>query len=569
MSTFFTNPVSKNKRNASRPIDRVASKRRSFNSRSSQPSITKKSKADTDDSVSSSDIGDESDVPLQESQSSQNGLSSESDDETAGERRLRLAEQYLKNTKEEIDEAGFDAREIDRDLIAERLREDVAESKGKLYRLIASKLALNSTSYTHCRTNQHSVTGIAACGQHVYTVSKDITLSKWNLNDSDHATANEDDVKGSSTSRRKPQRLLSVKGNRSRSSDPAFKGHVAQILCIAASSTGKFVASGGADRRLVIWDASNLSPLKVFYQHRDAVTGVAFRRNTNQLYSCSSDRTIKVWSLDELAYVETLFGHQDTVVDVATLALERCVTVGARDRTARLWKVIEESQLLFRGGGALKKEQRNGERNDAPLSKTPETIAYDFEEGSLDRVALIDEDTFVTGGDNGALSLWNIHKKKPVYVLPAAHDFDPPLHPLQVFAEELTTAKSPGPPLPRWITALCSLPFTNIVVSGSWNDNVRAWMVSEDKRKLEPLGPLPLRSWAEDCRDSDNRILSNRTSPTILKGVVNDLLICENSEKNSNALIVVAGIGNEHRLGRWLRTDGRSGLAVFRVPFGE
>ena len=50
---------------------------------------------------------------------------SEEEDETGAERRLRLAEQYLENIKEEVDEIGFDAEEIDRDLIAERLQEDV------------------------------------------------------------------------------------------------------------------------------------------------------------------------------------------------------------------------------------------------------------------------------------------------------------------------------------------------------------------------------------------------------------------------------------------------------------
>jgi len=33
-------------------------------------------------------------------------------------------------------------------------------------------------------------------------------------------------------------------------------------------------------------------------------------------------------------------------------------------------------------------------------------------EGSMDRVAMIDEETFVTGSDNGSIALWVIHKKK-------------------------------------------------------------------------------------------------------------------------------------------------------------
>jgi ribosomal RNA-processing protein 9 len=182
--------------------------------------------------------------------------------------------------------------------------------------------------------------------------------------------------------------LLSVKGDKSKSGDPSYKGHTDQILTVAASQDGKFVVTGGKDNRLVVWNAEDLTPLRVFHQHRDSVLGLAFRKGTNQLYSASKDRTVKLWSLDELAYVETLFGHQDEVVDVAALAREHCVTVGARDRTARLWKVVEETQLVFRGGGG------GGERRSKSKREK-------YQAGSMDRVSMIDEEMFVTGGDDG------------------------------------------------------------------------------------------------------------------------------------------------------------------------
>ena len=47
--------------------------------------------------------------------------------------------------------------------------------------------------------------------------------------------------------------------------------------------------------------------------HRDIITGLAFRENTHELFTCSFDRTVKLWSLDEMAYVDTLFGHQAEV----------------------------------------------------------------------------------------------------------------------------------------------------------------------------------------------------------------------------------------------------------------
>ena len=34
--------------------------------------------------------------------------------------------------------------------------------------------------------------------------------------------------------------------------------------------------------------------------------GLAFRRSTHQLFSCSHDRAVKIWNVDEMAYVDTL-----------------------------------------------------------------------------------------------------------------------------------------------------------------------------------------------------------------------------------------------------------------------
>lgn len=98
-------------------------------------------------------------------------------------------------------------------------------------------------------------------------------------------------------------------------------GHTGQILSVAVSPSGKFVATGGADNKLVIWNADTLTPTQTFSQHRDSVSSLAFARHISamssgeQLFSGSYDRTIKTWSISSAghAYVETLFGHQDHV----------------------------------------------------------------------------------------------------------------------------------------------------------------------------------------------------------------------------------------------------------------
>lgn len=575
MSSFFTVPAAQRKRKRTDGPGSVPKRSASTGTTRTTKQVRKQTR---DESISGSDSEDD-DGPRQATEDdvdSDSGSGSESEDETAAERRLRLAERYLENIKEEVDEVGFDAEDIDRDLIAERLRDDAAESKGRIYRNLASELSFKACSHSLFRSNTETVTAVATCPPYAYTVSKDICLVKWRIQDTASAQLSRHPKKAKRPPppvRRKPTQVAYAKGNKNKAKDHNYQGHVDSILCVAASQDGKYVVTGGLDRRIIVWDAEILKPVRVFTQHRDAVTGLAFRRGTNQLYSSSKDRTLKIWSLDELAYVETLFGHQDEVVDVAALAQERCISVGARDRTARLWKVVEETQLVFRGGGGTgEKRSRGGSSSHAPK----------VHEGSMDRVAMIDEDMFVTGSDNGSISLWIQHKKKPIFTIPLAHGVDPPLTPEQASAEQHPNASAIPAPQPRWITALKTIPYSDVILSGSWDGNVRVWKVSEDRKKIEAIGivgtsPQVIESAASAALSviENDSPTSNSFSPTlsgeeadhqqVVRGVVNDISVFERGDKGKEGVCIVAAIGKEHRLGRWKKLRGRNGAIVFEV----
>lgn len=126
MSSFFTLPASQRKRKREDGIAAPSSSKRVTAVRGSAKSekASRNSKPKRDDSISS----DESAAGGKGRRVNDEGHTSsesECEDETAAERRLRLAEQYLQNIRGEVDEVGFDAEEIDKDLIAERLQEDV------------------------------------------------------------------------------------------------------------------------------------------------------------------------------------------------------------------------------------------------------------------------------------------------------------------------------------------------------------------------------------------------------------------------------------------------------------
>lgn len=126
-----------------------------------------------------------------------------------------------------------------------------------------------------------------------------------------------------------------------------------------------------------------------------------------------------------MGYIETLFGHQAPVLHVDALLRETAVSVGGRDKSVRYWKVPEESQLVFRGGGRSGWEDvlegadledgievdGEGSAKQKQKRKAGAKTEEKFMEGSLECVAMLDEITFVSGGDSGYVSLY------PYYLL--------------------------------------------------------------------------------------------------------------------------------------------------------
>jgi ribosomal RNA-processing protein 9 len=571
-SSFFTTPASQRKRKRTEGAS-SAPRRRDADSNASRPPKTAR-RVEREESISS---GDDSDDGREAFFDDQNGESESSEDEgeTAAEKRLRLAQRYLDNIRNEVEEeVGFDAEQIDKDLIAERLKEDVAENKGKVYKYIAQELDFEGASHVFGHSGlQKAITGCAVKLPYVWTISKDLCVEKWEIPDP-KSYAPDPDRPSNITPRRTPKKLFWKKGNKDKKGDRSYIGHTGEIISIAVSDSGKYLATGDKHARLIIWDAETLRPRHLFTRHRDAITSLSFRRGTEQLFSGGADRAVIVWSAPENAYIETLVGHQDTVVGIAgglEVNQETCISVGARDRSARLWRVVEENQLVFHGGTARQKgmaklrkgqfgkglddkeeakdEQVNGADDDDP------PIAY--AEGSIDCVALLDASLFVTASDNGALSLWSDKRKKPLFVQPLSHGRDPALLPEQMSANhDAATSVKPGPRLPRYVTALATVPFADLILTASWDGWIRAWKIGADKRSIEPVGKIGQVPVIGD--EDDNAIL--------IRGIVNGLSVEERGDRGKEGLCVVAAVGKEPRLARWMSAKVKNGIYVFEVP---
>lgn len=93
---------------------------------------------------------------------------------------------------------------------------------------------------------------------------------------------------------------------------------------------------------------------------------------------------------------------------------------------------------------------------------------------------MLNEDWFVTGGEDGSLSLWFAMKKKPTVVIPAAHGYS-----------------SAG--TPRWISAISCMKQSDLVVSGSNDGLVRLWRADVEARSMEQVSDDPAARLASLC----------------------------------------------------------------------
>lgn len=573
-SSFFTTPASQRKRKRPTENSRVP-RNRNADSSAARPAKTAR-RVEREESISGSESSDDGRGAIFD-EDNDGSETSEDEGETAAEKRLRLAQRYLDNIRNEVEEeVGFDAEQIDKDLIAERLKEDVAENKGKIYKSIAQQLDFEEAAHFFGHSGlQKSITGCAAKLPYAWTISKDLCVEKWEIPDP-KSYAPDPNRPSNVTPRRTPKKLFWRKGNKNKKGDREFLGHTGEIISIAISDSGKYLATGDKHARLIIWNADDLTPRHLFTRHRDAVTSLSFRRGTDQLFSGGADRAVIVWSAPESAYIETLVGHQDVVIGVAgglEVNQETCVSVGARDRSARLWRVVEENQLVFHGGGTARQKGMDKLRKGQFGKHVPEedkmkekfeeeeNVPIAYAEGSIDCVALLDASLFVTASDNGALSLWSVNRKKPLFVYPLTHGRDPPLSPDEMSANHDAEASvKPGPRLPRYVTALATVPFADLILTASWDGWIRAWKVGENKRSIEPVGKVgrvPLEDHESEGGDDENQIL--------IRGIVNGLSVEERGDRGKDGICIVAAVGREPRLARWMSAKVKNGIYVFEV----
>ena len=130
--------------------------------------------------------------------------------------------------------------------------------------------------------------------------------------------------------------------------------HTWGVKRVALSPRGRFAATFGDNKTVVIWDPAKEKELRSV-KHGGWFTfikAIAFSPDGTHLVTAADDKTARVWDVGsgkEIARLE----HGGHVLAVAFSPDGRCVATGSADKTARVWSAADGRALaeLGHGGG--------------------------------------------------------------------------------------------------------------------------------------------------------------------------------------------------------------------------
>lgn len=416
--------------------------------------------------------------------------------ETVEEQRLRLAKSYLRKVGLDPDAAaslsddGMQSGESDAEADPSRgssiakLQKAAERSAGRTTAHVAESIGSSYPIETACIPVARSIRAHGLAPTCVSLSSDDLRAASGGK---DSSVAVWDVETGKKTTEFRSQ-FYHPHFRQDVSSAPGHVGPVYAVT-VADDQGGNIVVSGGEDGLVRIWDARMGKQAEALRGHRGSVTCLSFRTGSSQLFSGSKDRTVKIWDIGQMAYVETLFGHGAEVCGLDSFTKERALSCG-RDGTMRLYKILEGSQLVFRRAFT----------------------------NSIDCAAIVNEQRFVSGGDDGAVALWHITKKRPVHFIANAH--------------------GSGTGCDTWISSVAAGRNSDLAASGGGDGYVRLWHCEDKPPALRPVSKIDVGM-----------------------GFVNGISV----SRSLNVLVAV--VAKEPRLGRWQKVSRvKSGIRFVSLP---
>ena len=221
--------------------------------------------------------------------------------------------------------------------------------------------AANGSVQRSIQLGASKVTALAVFGQHALTGHEDGNVQLWSLARGDRFgqfRRNQASI-WSVAFMGEPTRFLaaghdwavSVWDTRTENAPViAIDAHESAVQAAAYTPVG-YLASGGADRLVKLWDAVSGDAIRTYRGHRDFVSAVAFSPDGAMLASASRDGHVKVWSTASRRLYRTLTRGAGQVGALAFSPAGDLLAAACADGKVRVWNVKRGRLVRIFGDG--------------------------------------------------------------------------------------------------------------------------------------------------------------------------------------------------------------------------
>ena len=127
--------------------------------------------------------------------------------------------------------------------------------------------------------------------------------------------------------------------------------HSDTVFGVEFSRDGKYLASGGADKFLKVFDVATGKHVRSFEGHTHHVLGVSWKADGSLLASAGADNQIKVWNFESGEQVRSIVGYAKQVTSIQFIGTGIDVVSSSGDKTVRLHHTSDgDNYRTFAGG---------------------------------------------------------------------------------------------------------------------------------------------------------------------------------------------------------------------------